>query len=219
MKPSFKASLVFEWHSRLRGAHGFTLLELLVVVTIISVIAGVALLALEGVRDDADDKIALYEMTQIRNALRQFRLDVGHFPDNASGVADNLRVGLLVSCNQGSDVGCSDWDPDTRRGWKGPYVTSEAVDDPWGPNCEPDGAGTDCKEALDHRYRLLNPENDGPNDTPPARLLSHGPNGVYEGDNFGPNTGNNYCAKYDDITNNTPKIREDSDDLVLCLLQ
>jgi hypothetical protein len=94
-------------------------------------------------------------------------------------------------------------------------MSSEGILDPW--HCEPDGSGP-CDETEVHLYHLFDPNaNDATldNTNPHARLVSLGPNGVYEGDNSGPNTGNDYCAKYDDTT--TPG--EDSDDIILCLLK
>ncbi len=63
-----------------RPQHGFTLLELLVVITLLSIIATVGLFSYEGSEDEARLATTRFEMDEIRKALLQFRKDTGEFP-------------------------------------------------------------------------------------------------------------------------------------------
>jgi len=141
---------------------GFSLLELLVVVTLLAVLASVALLANDGVNDQAELDATRYEMAELRKALLQFRRNVGHFPDAAGLIAADNRLALLINCQAtvagvSYDAGCDAWNPDTHRGWHGPYVSSGFDKDAWGM-----------------AYQLLDPASDTAV-TGTARLESSGP--------------------------------------------
>jgi len=131
---------------------GFTLLELLVVVALMAIVATVALVANEGVQDEAAVDATKYEMAELRKALLQFRRDTGVFPGNgayacqapsdefeypAFVTANHLdwcqspaNFWMLYSCPLKDDVDtpvdegspCK-WNPDTKRGWNGPYLS------------------------------------------------------------------------------------------------
>lgn len=212
---------------RVSRIQGFTLLELLVVVTLMALMAGVALLAGDGVEDQARYDATKVEMAELRKALLQFRRDVGHFPDAAGLIVAENRLALLSNCQSNDatkintyDVGCSAWNPDTHRGWNGPYVSNVGADyafkDAWynpvktppthdyalkNPNlsnspqalwCKEDGSDCQAKDAIHYV------PNNG------ARIVSTGRNGDYEGDNT-----TDICEKHD----------ANSDDIVLCLIR
>lgn len=63
-----------------RPQHGFTLLELLIVITLLAVISSIGLVAYEGSEDEARKTTTRFEMGEIRKALLQFRKDTGEFP-------------------------------------------------------------------------------------------------------------------------------------------
>lgn len=105
-------------HRRERGieaAGGFTLLELLLVTAILSVLAGSAVLAMGDTEENARGQIARHEMQQLKQALWQFRRDTGNFPAPASP-AD-------FSALYAKPTGMADWNIDTGRGWRGPYLS------------------------------------------------------------------------------------------------
>lgn len=56
---------------------GFTLLELLVVITVMGILSTVAVLSYEGLQEQGQYDATRFEMTEIRNALLQFRRDSG----------------------------------------------------------------------------------------------------------------------------------------------
>ncbi|MBX9676394.1 MAG: type II secretion system GspH family protein [Methylotenera sp.] len=143
-----------------KQSYGFTLLELLAVITLLGLLAVVAVTSLDGVEDDSSIRITKIEMSELRNALRQFKRDVRHFPDEIdANASEENRVKLLVSCVKAEDDGCDPWNTDTARGWNGPYVLSEGIADSW---------GTPYRLS----YEDLQP-----------RLISHGANKQYEGVN------------------------------------
>lgn len=187
---------------------GFTLIELLLVVTLLGIIASLATITMaetEEIDGSTQHDLVHIEMIQIRNALMQFRRDVGHFPDHEENFSeeDSYRLKLLWSCQSDNpavpavplkynyDVGCKPYNPDTRHGWNGFYMLSEqgeegpALYDPWGG-----------------RYELKNPGSVTPG-SGAARIVSGGPNGETENPNIAdpclPDTG--------------------SDDIILCLVQ
>lgn len=113
------------------------------------------------------------------------------------------------------------WNPDTKRGWHGPYVNQQGLRDSWGHRlvlldpeldysphyrCKANGADYDTNGNL---YDCLTADAigfDALTYTKPAdiaRLVSYGPDGHYEGDN----------------TTDPCLPKSNSDDLVLCLLK
>ncbi|MES2502472.1 MAG: prepilin-type N-terminal cleavage/methylation domain-containing protein [Pseudomonadota bacterium] len=106
-------------HPTYKQSQGFTLLELLVVVALLGLISAAAVIGLDGVEKDAALQITKTEMIEIRKALRQFKQDVGRFPDTTHP-ADFSQVtsGSLPD-------GLVTFSVDTARGWRGPYLTSE----------------------------------------------------------------------------------------------
>jgi general secretion pathway protein G len=146
--------------THIQHSRGFTLLELLVVISLLGILAVVAVMSLDGVEDESSIKITKVEMSELRKALRQFKRDVGHFPDEIDlNLNEEERVKLLVNCELIDDAGCGDWSIDTARGWHGPYVLSEGIADSW---------GTPYRLS----YEDLEP-----------RLISHGGNKQFEGVN------------------------------------
>jgi prepilin-type N-terminal cleavage/methylation domain-containing protein len=70
---------------------GFTLLELLVVITVMGILSTVAVMSYDGVQEQGQYDATRFEMTEIRNALLQFRRDSGsnEFPGQGQYDCDN----------------------------------------------------------------------------------------------------------------------------------
>lgn len=176
-------------------SRGFTLIELLVVVALMALMASVAVLSLDSTRPAAEHDATRFEMAEIRKALLQFRYDVRHFPDAAKGYGDDARLSLLQSC---------DTDDTTKSA--PPYY--DAGCEGWDPELKrgwngPYLSAGGSEDAWGNAYRLLDPDDDTPG-SGVARIVSDGENGVYEGVNA-----TDACQKFND----------DSDDIVLCLMQ
>lgn len=113
-----------------RRAAGFTLLELLLVVSLVAILSTMAMVAYDS---NADDSIALplaqSEMSELANALRQFRRDVGTYPP-VSHPADFSPLFVFVDADHDGiddDYEYRRFNRDTGRGWRGPYLERRGI--------------------------------------------------------------------------------------------
>jgi general secretion pathway protein G len=96
----------------LRRRHGFTLIEILVVVVIIAVLAAVVVPNVLSRIGDAQNSAAISDITTFNNALDQYKLDAGDYPQSLDGLISKT---------------------DSPR-WNGPYLKNQTAVplDPWG---------------------------------------------------------------------------------------
>jgi general secretion pathway protein G len=99
---------------RLLKQRGFTLLELLVVMVIIGLLAGLVGPRYFAQVGKSQTKAARVQIEALEQALEQYRIDVGHFPTVADGLA-----ALTVA-------------PAGEAAWAGPYLKKAVPKDPWG---------------------------------------------------------------------------------------
>lgn len=97
-----------------RGAAGFTLLELLVVLVILGLLVGVVAPRFFGQVGKSEVQIATAQIKALEDALDQYRLDVGRYPTTEQG---------LEALNA---------QPTGVTRWKGPYLRKAVPKDPWG---------------------------------------------------------------------------------------
>ena len=97
-----------------RHQHGFTLLELLVVMVIIGLLAGFVAPRYFAQVGKSEVKVAHAQIESLGSALDQYRLDVGHYPSTEQGLA-----ALMVK-------------PANEANWNGPYLKKAVPADPWG---------------------------------------------------------------------------------------
>jgi general secretion pathway protein G len=96
------------------GQHGFTLVEMLVVITIIGLIMGLIGPRVLNYLSESKVKAAKIQMQSFGSALDLFYLDAGRFPSTAEGLT------ALVQQTPGV------------AGWNGPYLKGGNVPkDPW----------------------------------------------------------------------------------------
>jgi len=96
------------------GQHGFTLVEMLVVITIIGLIMGLIGPRVLNYLSESKVKAAKIQMQSFGSALDLFYLDAGRFPSTAEGLT------ALVLQTPGV------------AGWNGPYLKGGNVpNDPW----------------------------------------------------------------------------------------
>jgi general secretion pathway protein G len=107
-----------------QAQHGFTLLELLVVVSILAAVAGIATSAVGGYHERAREELVHVEMNNIADAIYKFQTDTGYFPktgvypDSNTSLSDRSDLGFLF---KKPDVG-QVWSPENPIGWNGPYM-------------------------------------------------------------------------------------------------
>ncbi len=96
------------------AARGFTLLELLVVMVIIGLLAGIVAPQYFAQIGKSNAKVARAQIESFGQALDQYRLDVGQYPNSEQGL---LALRLA---------------PQQVARWQGPYLKRDVPDDPWG---------------------------------------------------------------------------------------
>jgi general secretion pathway protein G len=94
--------------------HGFTLLELLVVIVIIGLLAGYVAPRYFSQVGKSEVQVAKAQIESIEKALDQFRLDVRRYPTAEEG------LDALVA------------KPSSLANWSGPYLKKAVPPDPWG---------------------------------------------------------------------------------------
>jgi general secretion pathway protein G len=94
--------------------HGFTLLELLVVMVIIGLLAGFVGPKLFAQIGKSEVKVARAQIEALAKSLDQYRIDCGHYPTSEQG------LGALVTR------------PAQEQSWSGPYLAKAVPKDPWG---------------------------------------------------------------------------------------
>jgi general secretion pathway protein G len=98
-----------------RGEHGYTLMELLVVLAILGFLAAIATPMVLHYLDTAKVHTAKTEVANLSAGLDLFRLDVGRYPTTEEGLE------ALLQAPPGVD------------NWSGPYVKkTNGFNDPWG---------------------------------------------------------------------------------------
>ena len=95
-------------------AHGFTLLELLVVMVIIGLLAGYVGPKYFSQVGKSEVKLARAQIDAFEKSLDQYRIDTGHYPNTEQGLA-----ALLAR-------------PANEPKWAGPYLKKAIPPDPWG---------------------------------------------------------------------------------------
>ncbi len=103
-----------EGSSPRRLAHGFTLLELLVVMVIIGLLAAYVGPRFFSQIGKSEQKAAKAQLDAFEKALDQYRLDTGRYPTTDQGLA-----ALMAR-------------PGNEARWNGPYLKKAVPPDPWG---------------------------------------------------------------------------------------
>lgn len=99
---------------RASDQHGFTLLELLVVLVILGLLAGYVAPKYFAQIGKSEVKTAQAQIGALEKALDQYRIDTGHYPSNDQGLAALNRR------------------PAEETKWAGPYLKKAVPNDPWG---------------------------------------------------------------------------------------
>lgn len=133
MKPVRRPSSIHQVNSQ-----GFTLLELLVVLIIIGLLAGIIGPNLFKHVGQSEVTTARAQMDMLGKALDSYRLDTGHYPSSAQGLAALNRA------------------PSDEPRWHGPYMKKEVIADPWGNPYQYRQPGSDM-----HDFEIVSLGKDG----------------------------------------------------------
>lgn len=98
--------------------HGFTLIEVLVVLIILGLLIGIVGPKVIGHSDEAKVKTARIQIEGLSSALKMYKLDNGRYPSTEQGLE------ALVTQPQSGDV--------PRKWRKGGYLEGKVPQDPWG---------------------------------------------------------------------------------------
>lgn len=118
-----------------RRRHGFTLVEVMVVLFILLAIASIAVVSVQGSRERANvDKTKVY-VRALGSALELYQVHVGRFP--------TTEQGLDALLNPPSDL------PDPSK-WSGPYLKDNAeTHDAWGSPYQYVSPGSRSRDGYD----------------------------------------------------------------------
>lgn len=98
-----------------RAEHGYSLLELLVVLAILGLIIAIAAPRVIGYFDASKAKTAKIQIANITAALDLYYLSIGGYPSEQQGLKALVEL------------------PEGATGWDGPYLTrADGILDPWG---------------------------------------------------------------------------------------
>lgn len=93
----------------MKKTHGFTLIELMIVIIIMGLLVSIVAPEMFGKVDSSKRQIANTQMMALDTSLQTFRLDVGDFPSDLNELRQS-----------------------SKKGWDGPYLKRSIPMDPWG---------------------------------------------------------------------------------------
>ena len=98
-----------------RARHGFTLVELLLVLVILGTLAAIVVPKFTGRTEQARITAAQTQLSSFATALDAYEVDNGNYPKGKNGLLDLIQQ------------------PRDAQSWRGPYLSSDTVPkDPWG---------------------------------------------------------------------------------------
>ena len=101
-----------------RGEHGYSLLEVLIVLTIIALVATLVGPRLMAQLDRSKVTAARVQERALLSSLETMRMDLGRYPDASEG----LQLLMTAPAAQREEDGA----------WQGPYLDTALPNDPWG---------------------------------------------------------------------------------------
>jgi len=147
------------------GKSGFSLLELLIVLAIILLLTAVVVPMVDNYLAQAKIAKAQTDVEAFRSAFNLFRMDVGALPScsGCNPATTGYFTGLVgVEGGSSAPVGSdgtlqgaiqSCMFPNNVVGWKGPYLTTQIMADPW--NMWYQYEKDDCPQCAAHNFSMI----------------------------------------------------------------
>jgi len=190
LTPLRRVSIIHAVNGTSRGARGFTLVELLVVISVLGTILAFFVPTIVGrITTNARRVATMQEMRMLRDAIAGnpditiggemvatgFKNDMGRYAyDLIELVTSRPDTGIYAAHNySGKYAPLEPWDPYIKKGWNGPYVRE-------------DGNMGYLEDAWDTPYRLYILGNDtlGLMSAGPNQLFLSDPGGALENDDL-----------------------------------
>lgn len=108
----------------------FTMFEMLLVLLILSVVTGSIIVALDGTQRQAQEHVVQSEILEIKKAMLRFKQDMGSLPrmgqfDPGPNASPADLSQLFQNPLAGSGHEWEQWNPNSGRGWRGPYLSHQ----------------------------------------------------------------------------------------------
>lgn len=145
---------------KLNTDHGFTLIELIVVMAIVGILAGLVTVAAQTARKQALVAKAKATISAIETALGMFQADIGFYPSQDAGSSPTTNINLIAAL---STYGANVWTGTqsvaiTSANWNGPYMqfrtneltTAGSLVDPWDVSYMYNNPGANHGTGADH---------------------------------------------------------------------
>lgn len=75
-----------------RKAHGFTIVELLIVIVIIGILAVISIVSYNGIQNQANDAVVQQDLSNLAKKLELYTIDKSGYPGISRGIGVNLAT-------------------------------------------------------------------------------------------------------------------------------
>ena len=156
----------------MRSRNGFTLVELVVVLSILAAVSSLMVPLFTGTVQDAATTATRRTLIAARDAMCRYWADTKHVPldgvTTTAAEADRLQIRWLL-LNPATGDTSQDFSPNTRIGWRGPYIANAT------------GGSAASPALVDAWNKAVVAQDVAPAVSPrDVRIVSGGPDGVID---------------------------------------